>query len=199
MNVSRRLLAVTFAVVAASSARAAALEMPAFTADQEITAGEAKTTSKVYSSGKRMRLEQNLQGNKMTSIADYTQQKMWVLMPPPVGCIEQKVPFDPKDPSAASGPGYEEEKLGAETIDGHPTEKYKVTTVIDGKTYVTYQWRATDLKGLPVKVTDDANSYEAVYKNVVLGNPDPKLFEVPKDCKSFGNLMQGMGAPPTNQ
>jgi hypothetical protein len=168
---------------------------PDLTADQVMTmSGQPPRQSKIYFSAGRMRSEMDMGGKKMASIVDLKAKKMWLLMPEPIGCIEQPFADDPQNPLSASNASPKEELLGSETIDGHPTKKYKVTSTIQGKTYVGYQWRATDLNDFALRWQDEAGKFQTQFKNIVLGKPDPKLLEPPTHCKT-GGMSGGMGAP----
>jgi len=77
----------------------------------------------------------------------------------------------------------ESEKLGEETVNGHPCVKWKVTTTMpDGKPFVYYSWGAQDLDNFAIKKEFETTPGESVvieYMNVVLGNPDSSVFEIP--------------------
>jgi hypothetical protein len=85
--------------------------------------------------------------------------------------------INPKDVKVQS------EKLGEETIDGHPCIKWKVTTTMpDGKPFVYYSWGAQDLDNFAIKKEFEMTPGESVvieYMNVVLGDPDSSVFEIP--------------------
>lgn len=168
---------------------------PDLTADQVMTfKGDKQSRGKIYVSGNRMRNDMELGERKLTTILDWKLKKSWVLMPPPLGCVEQPLTDDPKNPFATANVESNEELIGSETIDGHPTKKYRVTSSIDGKKYVGFQWRATDLGGVVLRHTDEPETYRVEYRNVVLGKPDAKLLEPPSDCKA-GFSPMGMQAP----
>ena len=54
-----------------------------------------------------------------------------------------------------------------------------------------YQWRATDLKGFPIRTAAVDGTYEQRFTKVELKTPDAKLFETPANCKS----MPAVGSP----
>jgi hypothetical protein len=85
--------------------------------------------------------------------------------------------FNPKDVKVTS------EKVGEETVDGHPCIKWKVTmTMPDGKTFVYNSWGAQDLKNFAIKKEFETTPTESMvieYSNVVLGDPDSSVFEIP--------------------
>ncbi|MBN2223742.1 MAG: hypothetical protein JW765_03610 [Deltaproteobacteria bacterium] len=97
----------------------------------------------------------------------------------PVTDMSEGAPLliNPKDVTVDS------EKIGEETVDGHPCIKWKVTTTMpDGKTFVYYSWGAQDLDNFAIKKefeTVPGESMVIEYSNVVLGKPDSSVFEIP--------------------
>jgi hypothetical protein len=75
---------------------------PAFTADTEMKAGGNTQTGKVAFGKGKMRMEMALGENTMVTIFDYGASKMYSLLPPPMGCMEQAIEKDPKDPLYAT-------------------------------------------------------------------------------------------------
>ena len=179
---------------------AAGPPFPAFTADMEMKASGTTRNGKVAFANGKMRTEMPIGDKTMTSIVDYGQSKVFILMPPPMGCMEQAIKKDRNDPFVALVENAKEEVLGEETIDGHPTKKVRVTSTADGTKHTSLLWKAQDLKGLPLRVAAEDGSFEMNYKNVKLGEPDKALLTPPADCKAnpFGAAMEGMrqqGAP----
>ena len=92
-------------------------------------------------------------------------------------------------------PKVEKVKVGSETIDGHPTDKYKVTiTYKDGKVQRGYTWEAKDLERMTIKsvVEDERFKSTTALKNIVLGTPPAHLFEIPPDHTQASNFMELM-------
>jgi hypothetical protein len=171
----------------------AADSLPDTIAEQKLySQGKEVSTSKVYVSGGRVRSETTIGGQSMTTIIDRGAKKIFIMMPAPVGCIEQ-----PLDDNVAANPlapmptDATEELVGSEKIDGHPTKKYKMKATVGGKTREHYQWRATDLKGFPIRTAAVDGTYEQRFTKVELKTPDAKLFETPANCKS----MPAVGSP----
>ena len=171
----------------------AADSLPDTIAEQTLySQGKEVSTSKVYVSGGRVRSETTIGGQSMTTIIDRGAKKIYVMMPAPIGCIEQ-----PLDQNVAANPlapmpaDATEELVGSEKIDGHPTKKYKMKATVGGKTREHYQWRATDLKGFPIRTAAVDGSYEQRFTKVELKTPDAKLFETPASCRS----MPAVGSP----
>jgi hypothetical protein len=146
----------------------------------------------VYKAGDRVRTETTVGGQTMTTLLDRGAGKMWLLMPG-VGCMEQPVSERMQDPLAALPVDASEELVGKETIDGHPTQKYKVKATVKGKTTEHYQWRATDLQGFPIRTAAVDGSYELRFTKVELKTPDAKLFAKPANCRP----MPAMSGPIT--
>ena len=172
-------LFVAFATLAAK-----APPYPSFTADVEMTAHTTTQTGKVTFAKGKMRSEMSMgSGEQLTSIVDYGGSKVYLLMPPPRGCLEQPVQFSRNDPFVATIANAEEEVLGEEEIDGHPTKKVRVKSNYGGEPHTSLLWKAQDLKGLPIRVEAEDGSFKMTYKNVKLGEPDAKLLTPPADCK----------------
>ena len=187
-----RVRSLTAAVLLAALPALAADSLPDTIAEQELfSQGKQVSTSKVYVSGGRVRTETTAGGQKLTTLMDRGARKMWVLMPAPVGCIEQ--PLDEKSVNQFIGMAKDakEELVGKETIDGHPTKKYKVKVTVDGKTREHFQWRATDLDGFPIRTAAVDGSYEQRFTKVELKTPDAALFEKPSGCRA----MPAVGGP----
>jgi hypothetical protein len=167
------------------SAPTFAVDIPDATADYEsLRDGAPPAHGKVYVSKGRVRSEAMTSAATIAVIVDPTTKKLWILMPPPMGCVTQPL----ADSVALNTPllppkNAKEEVVGAETVAGHPTKKYRVTTTIDAAARVQYLWRATDLKGFPVQTADQNGKIRSTFKNVKLGKPDAKLFAMPAECR----------------
>jgi hypothetical protein len=183
---------VLLAVLGESVVRAAE-SLPDAIAEQVLySQGKQVSTSRIWVLGGRVRSETTIGGQTMTTLIDRGAKKIWVLMPTPVGCVEQ-----PLDESVATNPlapmpkDATEELVGTETIDGHPTQKYKMKATVGGRTREHYQWRATDLDGFPIRTAAVDGSYEQRFTKVELKKPDAKLFVEPAHCRS----MPAVGGP----
>jgi hypothetical protein len=117
----------------------------------------------------------------------------------PISPEKQQIPlYNPKDVK------IDAEKLGEETVAGHPCVKWKVTvTMPDGKTTTYYSWAAQDLDNFEIKkefpgATPD-ETLVIEYSNVVLGDPDKSVFEIPagytqaQESEINALMMQEMG------
>jgi hypothetical protein len=170
----------------------AADSLPDLTAEQALfSQGKQVSTARIYVSGGRVRSETTVGGQTMTTLTDPHTKRMWVLMPAPVGCIEQPLGDAAASPLAVTPPDATEELVGRETIDGHPTQKYRMRVTVAGKTREHYQWRATDLGGFPIRTAAADGSYEQRFTKIERKKPDAKLFEKPPNCRQ----MPALGGP----
>lgn len=177
-----RLAAAAAVLLLAAGPAAAADALPDAVAEQALfTHGKQVSTAKIWTSGGRVRAETAVGSQTMTTLLDRRAGKMWVLMPSPVGCVEQALPPDAEDPLTVAG-AASEELVGTETVDGHPTKKYRIATK-GTPSREHYQWRATDLGGFPIRTAAADGSYEQRFTRVELVTPDPKLFTPPVNCR----------------
>lgn len=101
--------------------------------------------------------------------------------------------FSEKEAMAEKDFKIEKVKIGEETIDGHPCDKYKVTvTEKDGDKITSIVWKAKDMNGFMLRAeTEDKGAKSVVtFKKVKLGKQDPKLFVVPPDYTKSDNPME---------
>ena len=80
-----------------------------------------------------------------------------------------------------------------ETIDGHPTEKYRITiTYQDQETQEGFIWNATDLDGMTIRSEVDNATVKmtSTLTNIVMGTPAADLFEVPMDYTETTNFLE---------
>lgn len=96
---------------------------------------------------------------------------------PGYGCLQTSMR------EGVSAPPAREEPMGRETVDGHPTQKVKVTSTYDDgtgtATHVRYVWRATDLQDVVIQSRSPDGTSETHRRNVVLGPPDPAKLALP--------------------
>jgi hypothetical protein len=188
-------MAAAFVLVLSLAAQAGTLSMPAFSADHALTVDGRTSHGRLYSSGQRLRVEQHLESGTVVQILDFGANKSWTLMSPG-GCVEQ--PLRPelveKMVGRTFGGTANEEFLGEEAVEGRPTRKYRIHWEDQqGGRHVQYQWRATDLGGVPIRVADEKGTFEQRLTNVKLGSPEASLFEPPKDCRNLADFMKGLG------
>lgn len=100
-----------------------------------------------------------------------------------------------RESSSFEKPHVEKTKVGSETIDGHPTDKYKVKiTYKNGNVDEGYIWNARDLDEMTIK--SDVENRDARMtmdlKNIVFKKPSPSLFEIPAgylEAQGFMDLL----------
>lgn len=140
-------------------------------------------TGKMYRSGQRMRLESPLLGP-----GGYTftvlGEKTWYLVSQGV-CMEMDS-VDPEHPNPFELTGNTTRKeVGSEVIDGHPTRIEQITVAsAAGKPVTIKAWKATDLKGFPVRieVPTPKGTMRMDLQNVDLSVPPASLFVTPQGC-----------------
>jgi hypothetical protein len=94
----------------------------------------------------------------------------------------------------------QEEPAGTESIDGHPTKKFKLTSTMTtgGKTtsFVEYVWRASDLNDLVIQRKSVDGSRQVNVRNIVLGKPEEQALSFPAPpCKYDEALDTTRNAP----
>ncbi len=92
-------------------------------------------------------------------------------------------------------PKIEKTKVGTETIDGHPCDKYKVViTTKDGTTQEGFIWNAKDLGGMTIRSEVENKDFKMTteLKKVVLRSSPASVFEIPQgytEAKGFAEIM----------
>jgi hypothetical protein len=128
--------------------------------------------------------------SKMVMIGHGAEKKSFTLYPN----VQKFMMHDQKETDAEK-PKVEKTKVGSETIDGHPTDKYKVRiTYKNERSDEGFIWNATDLGGMTIKSEVENNDYKVTteLKNIVLKTPAASLFEIPAgytEAQSFMSLM----------
>jgi len=182
------ILTVGLGFVLASSAIAANATIDGSADFESAHRGGATTKGKLYGLGKMIRTESDVRGTKIIMIMDTEARKMWMLLA--TSCVEENLTGDPHRTSfLLPEKGAKEELVGSETIDGYPADKYRVTP--PGKNAPAHLvWRAKELKGFPVKVSDEAGTAVTTFRNISLDKPDAKLLEPPKGCKPMPKMSE---------
>lgn len=172
------------------------LSFPDFTATQVFQSRRADLTMKVYRSRSSVRVERSaaistlyvpLSGKvyNLTTYPDKSHQCVSMnpdqakMLPSPLELILGRI--------------VKRSAAGTETVDGHATKIEDVTVIEpDGKTVESRVWEAEDLHGIPVKIESyiDQVTLRAVYRDIVVGSPDEKLFSVPDRCTPFEKMGQ---------
>jgi len=168
-------------VLTAAAATATTLVPPvAYQADVVVVSKGTTTRSLVWSDGVRVKTEtRGADGETSGNYTDGEKKLSWT-WGPGFGCLQM--------PLEHPGVTQQEDPAGAESIDGHPTRKFKITSTLTsaGKstTFVEYVWRATDLHDLVVQRKNPDGSFQFNVRNIVLGKPEEKLLAFPAPpCK----------------
>ena len=155
----------------------------AYSAEVTSVTGGVTSHRRVWSDGVRWTSQSD--DGKSGVYQDHGKKLSW-LWGPGYECLQ--VPLA----RPATTPPPKEEPLGRETVDGHPTQKVKITysipSTMGGKpgatTVVEYVWRATDLHDLVIQRKSLDGSSETHVRSVVLGQPDPAKLAFPSaQCK----------------
>jgi hypothetical protein len=92
-------------------------------------------------------------------------------------------------------PKVEKTKVGSETIDGHPCDKYKVViTYKNEKPQEGFIWNARDLGGMTIKSEVESKDYKMTteLKKIVLKSSPASVFEIPQGYVESKNFMEIM-------
>jgi len=92
-------------------------------------------------------------------------------------------------------PKVEKTKVGSETIDGHPCDKYKVViTYKSEKPQEGFIWNARDLGGMTIKSEVENKDFKMTteLKNIVLKSSPASVFEIPQGYVESKNFMEIM-------
>ncbi|MDY6822634.1 MAG: DUF799 family lipoprotein [Thermodesulfobacteriota bacterium] len=124
---------------------------------------------------------------KMTMICRGDKNKTYALYP---GRKQYMVYQQANDPVFKES-RIDKSKVGSETIDGHPTDKYKVTIHLDDGNYTGYIWNARDLDGMTIKTVTTYQGMKSttLMKKIRLKTPSASVFEIPagySEITSFG-------------
>jgi len=147
-----------------------------FSADMITKTAGNSYSGKIYMKGDKIRTD--TPGQSSYSIVRQDKNVVWLVTPEKKSYLE--MPYDPtqKPEAGEKVKGEVSRKLiGKEIIDGHPTEKYLITSKDAGKTREHYQWVATDLN-FPIKTAAVDGSYSVEYRNIKKSVSD-SMFELP--------------------
>ncbi len=111
---------------------------------------------KLYASQEKMRSEFEQSGQRMVQIIDPTQRVAYILLPDQKTYLAQQQAVQPAasaaiTPCAGMPPSVQCTKLGGETLQNRPVEKYEITGVQDGKTVRSTQWFDIE-RHIPLKI-----------------------------------------------
>jgi hypothetical protein len=170
-----------------------------FSSDMVSTSNGQKHTSKIYTQGKKFRMESPDQPGY--NIMRMDKNLMWMVMPDQKAYMEMKIDPSKQPRTEEKVEGEVSRKLvGNETIESRMTDKYEITYKDRERTTKMYQWIARDIK-FPVKVAAIDGSWIVEYKNIKIGSqPDP-LFEVPAGYGKMNmpSMKDTMGRSPNSE
>jgi hypothetical protein len=153
-----------------------------FTADMVTTESDVSRTSKFYVENPYYRMDMEENGQQMFVVVNNETKITRVFMPSQKMYMEMKsddmksMQNDVFQSLEAQKQKYETKLLGKETVNGYECEKYQVVT--DGSPVTTY-WQSPEI-AFPIKVVSGENQNMVMeLKNIVKGDVDKTLFEVP--------------------
>lgn len=156
-------------------------------------------TMQIYMKQDKFRTDSKMAGT--STIVRRDLNKVWTIMTAQKAYMEMPGMADAQTQSVEDKVKGEvsRKKVGSETINGHPSTKYEVTTKADDKTLQIYQWWATDIS-FPVKTAAVDGSWSMEYKDIKIGNQPDSLFEIPSGFKkmTIPGLPAGMKIPGIN-
>lgn len=156
-----------------------------FSADVVSKYGKETMNGKIYITKDKMRFETA----GMVTITRMDKKVVWLLMPGEKMYMEQSIRLDNVVPSAEpSKDELERVLLGTETVNGYTANKYRVTVKVERDKNSFLMWLKTD-NSLPVKMAAEDGKWSQEYRNIVEGEPDAALFEVPDNYKKFAMSM----------
>ncbi len=190
-----RALSAAFAAIVISlitlPAMAAAAQPSEFSATIIMKNDGNTSNANLFYTPKKQRMEMRDPGSdeKSVIISRLDKEVVWMLMTSEEMYMEMSLDNEKQNPLIQE-PGniIKRERIGKDTVDGHPTIKEKVTfRKDDGKKDSIYSWTATDL-GWAVKAEALDGSWSYTFKDIKKGRQDPELFEVPKGYKRMSGL-----------
>ncbi|MFQ5579104.1 MAG: hypothetical protein ACE5FZ_00690 [Nitrospiria bacterium] len=180
-----------------------------FTADQYITISHGEfggqrriMEAKVYSQGKKLRLETAMGGRKAINISrgDKNPPIMWTLMPNEKMYMEtvgKEGEGNPMDPGSRAG--VEKIFVTKEHVAGRLTNKFKlVWKDKDGSRLSGFAWELIELNNAPIR-QEFFNKNEHVLvqlANIKVKRLDADLFEVPEGYRKISMPPQMPNSPP---
>lgn len=180
-----------------------------YMADQYITISHGEfggdrriMEAKLYSQGKKLRMETTMAGRKSINISrgDKSPPVMWVLMPNEKMYMEtlgKEGEGNPMDPGARAG--VEKIFVTKEHVAGRLTNKFKlVWKDKDGSRLSGFAWELIELNNAPIR-QEFFNKNEHVLvqlANITVKKLDPDLFEVPEGYRKISMPPQMPPSPP---
>jgi hypothetical protein len=181
------------------AAAAVALALPAqadpkqnptadYTADAVAkTEGQPDSTSKIWYTKDKVRVDVSHQGQTMSVIMDRPAKKMTVLIPKSKMFQSEALPEGEANNPIATGT-WEVAKAGEESVAGVAATKWNVSGKgADGRAFKGFIW--TTKENIQVKMDGEAEEegkkvkVTSELKNLKIGPVDAKVFDIPKDFK----------------
>ncbi len=193
-------LLVTFAImVSAAAAGAAGIgNFKNYSADMVITASHGSTSSRVYATNLKQRMEMKTEGQENIVITRFDRKKAYMCMKAQKMCMEMPLMIQKQDiQSMMNDPDVKVDRqfLSNETVDGHATKKYHIVITRNGKSEQSgFMWEAADLNNFPVKWQSEDKNSTITWKNISFSSIPDGLFEIPQGYKKMEMNMSGMGA-----
>lgn len=151
------------------------------------TQGQPDSTSKIWYTKDKVRVDVSHQGQTMAVIMDRPGKKMFVMIPKQKLYQEEPLPEGEASNPISSGT-WEVAKAGDETTAGMATTKWTVNGKgTDGRSFKGFIW--TTKENIQVKMDgeseDEGKKVKVMseLKNIKIGAVDAKVFEIPKDYK----------------
>jgi hypothetical protein len=152
-----------------------------FSADQITKHNGEGITSKIYMKDKKFRTE--LKEQPGYTIIREDKNVVWIVMPKEKSYMEMS--FNPTQKPMVDGKFTGEisrNLIGSENVNGHTSDKYKVTYKEGNKVQKVYQWIAKDID-FPIKTAAVDGSWSSEFKNIKMDKQPDNLFEVPSGYK----------------
>jgi hypothetical protein len=166
-------------------------QIPEFSADQILRGPGGEQKAKIYFKNDRWRVEftQPQMQKTMVQIFRMDKKVAWMLIPEDKVYMESALPPE-ATPWSEKIPGEVERKsLGAESVSGHPCEKYQVKVWDGGAARELYLWISKKLK-VPLKTETIDGQYGTELRNVQATAQPESLFELPSDFKKITPPLQ---------
>jgi hypothetical protein len=151
------------------------------------TEGQPDSTSKIWYTKEKVRVDVSHQGQTMSVIMDRPAKKMTVLIPKSKMFQSEDLPEGESNNPIATGT-WEVAKAGDENVAGIAATKWTVSGKgADGRAFTGFIW--TTKENIQVKMDGEAEEegkkvkVTSELKNLKIGPVDAKVFEIPKDYK----------------
>jgi hypothetical protein len=191
---------------------AIAQELPFLRPDKEysgvrvVDTARGEVRQRINWTSDKMRTVTEMEGMRMTNIVRQDLGVMWIESPMMGGCFEQPLSethsmLGTEQPEAYDNEHVEYRKLGEETVGGHDTTKYEVTSTEPGEPVHTALFWVTEdniIVRMEVSGNDAApdERFNMRLEELKTGPQPAVLFESPGQCMPMP-VMPGMPGMPT--